>query len=246
MHINISRIVADKLAQMEAEGTIQRKIEETLEKTLLDAISSELNSYSLKNDIQKQVKESVSKIAADCGFSAYNGFIAQTVKNILQIHYNQDITEKVQKALDTMLLQRHENVRLSDIFKQYRKWVLEATDYEDKCERETFTMDLEIKRDGGFAWYTCRFADRPIEYSTYGGRDDKPDIEMRLLAWEDSRKNTETINSLYINGHELRETIKIGVLSDFEAFLVNLYYTETPIILDPEDVPDNNDFDIDI
>lgn len=245
MNIDISQIVADKLAQMEAEGTIQRKIEETLEKTLLDAISSELNSYSLKNDIQKQVKESVSKIAADCGFSAYNGFIAQTVKNILQQQYNQDITEKVQKALDTMLLQRHENVRLSDIFKQYRKWVLEATDYEEKCERETFTMDLEIRRENGWAWYTCRFADRPIEYSVYGSRE-RPDIEMRICVWEDSNKKAETISGLYINGHELRETIKIGVLSDFEAFLVNLYYTETPIILDPEDVPDDNDFDIDI
>ena len=241
MNIDISQIVANKLAQMEEEGTIQRKIEETLEKTVLDAISSELNSFSLKCDIQKQVKESVSKIAADCGFSAYNGFIAQTVKNILQQQYTQDITERVQKALDTMLLQRHENVRLSDIFTQYRKWVLEATDYE--CDRETFTMDLEIKRDGGFTWYTCRFADRPIEYSVYGSREN-PDIEMQLLAWENKKEGA--INHLYINGHELKETIKIGVLSDFEAFLVNLYYTETPIILDPEDVPDNNYFDIDI
>ena len=69
---------------------------------------------------------------------------------------------------------------------------------------------------------------------------------MRICVWEDSNKKAETISGLYINGHELRETIKIGVLSDFEAFLVNLYYTETPIILDPEDVPDDNDFDIDI
>lgn len=242
MKINLSKIVADKLAQMEAEGTIQRKIEETLEKTLLDAISSELSSFSLKNDIKNQVKESVSKIAADCGFSAYNGFIANTVKDILQDRCRADIAEKVQKTLDSMLLQKHENIRLSDIFNRYRKWVLETTEYEEKCEYQTFTLDLEIREEGYFTIYTCRFADHPTEYDRYS--NDKPDIEMKIYVSGD--KEADTITTLYIDEHNMRETRKIGGLTEFEAFLLNLFYNETPIILDPESVSDDNYYDIDI
>ena len=84
MNIDVSKIVADKLAQLDADGVIQRKIEETVEKTVMDAITSELSSYTFRNGISKQVSESVSKLAADCGFSAYNGFIADTVKRVVQ------------------------------------------------------------------------------------------------------------------------------------------------------------------
>ena len=59
MNINISEIVTAKLAQMDREGVIQRKIEETLEKTILGAITSELDSYAFRSEIGKQLRESV-------------------------------------------------------------------------------------------------------------------------------------------------------------------------------------------
>ena len=90
MNIDVSKIVADKLNQLDADGVIKRKIEETVEKTVMDAITSELSSYAFRNSISEQVKGSVSSIAADCGFSAYNGFIAQTVKSVVQELYSAD------------------------------------------------------------------------------------------------------------------------------------------------------------
>lgn len=239
MQIDVSGIISEKLAQMEADGVVQRKIEETLEKTVLDAISSELNSYSFRSGIAKQVQDSVSKVASDCGFSAYNGFIAQTVKNMVQNLYTQDIAEKVRAALDDVLLQKHENIRLSDIFKSYRTWVLENTDEEEKYERRRYTAELETRDDGLFTVYTCRFADRPVN-SSYG---DRADIEVKIYAYGD--KEADDITSLYLNGRNLKETIKIGVLSKFEAFLANLYYNGTAIILDPDNVDTDDYFDID-
>ena len=35
-------------------------------------------------------------------------------------------------------------------------------------------------------------------------------------------------------------------MTDFEAFLVNLFYNKTKIIMDVDDVDDNDHFDIDI
>lgn len=91
MNIDISKIVSDKLAQLDADGIIKKKIEETVEKTVTDAITSELGSYPFRKSISDQVKQSVGSVAADCGFSAYNGFIANTVKHIVQDMYSADI-----------------------------------------------------------------------------------------------------------------------------------------------------------
>lgn len=241
MNLDVSQIIADKLAQLDADGTIKRKIEETLEKTVMDAITSELGSYSFRNSISKQVQESVSKIAADCGFSAYNGFIAQTTKSIVQELFSADIAQKVQATLNDVLLQKHENIRLSDIFKRYREWVLKNTEEAEKYERQEFTGELEVSESNGLTHYVCRFADHPLESGYLGGKE-RAEIEIRFCVYG-TEKNTR-ISSLYLNDHDLKTTLRIGTLTAFEAFVVNLYYNGTEIILDPDDVDDDNSFDV--
>ena len=70
MNINVSQIVTEKLAQLEADGTIKRNIEEALEKTIIEAITSELSSYSFRREIAKQMENAVSGVAAGCGLAA--------------------------------------------------------------------------------------------------------------------------------------------------------------------------------
>lgn len=240
MNIDVSKIVADKLAQLDADGVIKRKIEETVEKTVMDSITSELSSYAFRNSISEQVKGSVSSIAADCGFSAYNGFIAQTVKSVVQELYSADIAEKVQTALNSVLLQKHECVSLSLIFSAYREWVLEHTDEDEKYERREFTSDFEVREDGNFKHYKIRFADHPLD--SY----ESADIEIGICVWGDKKK--DYISRLYLNGHDLGQSLRIGTLSTFEAFVANLYYNKTEIELDDSNVYAENDnsFDVDI
>lgn len=242
MNVDISGIIAAKLAQMEEEGTIKRKIEETLEKSVLDAITSELSSYSFRSKIAEQVKQAADGVAERCGLSAYNGFIVEKARAIVQELYTNDIAEKMQAALDSVLLKKYENIKLSDIFNRYREWVLENTDESDKYEREHYTATLDVEERGAFIHYKIRFADRPLTGGLFG--DSRADIEVHLCSYGD--KKAETITGLYVNNHDLHDTLKIGYLTDFEAFLVNLYYNGTMIQLDVEDVDDDDAFDIDI
>ena len=245
MNIDVSKIVTDKLAQLDADGVIQRKIEETVEKTVMDAITSELSSYTFRNGISKQVSESVSKLAADCGFSAYNGFIADTVKRVVQELYSADIAEKVKTALTSVLLQKHECVSLSLIFSAYREWVLANTDEAEKHEHGEFTADLEVSVSGGFTHYVCRFADRPLKDGYLGGKE-RGEVEVRFCVFGEKKK--DNISSVYLNGHDLKNTLKIGTLTTFEAFVSNLYYNGTEVELDTSNVYADNDtsFDVDI
>lgn len=242
MDINVSAIINEKLAQLEADGTIKRKIEESLEKSILSAISSELESYSFRRSIEEQLKAAVSTIAADCGLSAYNGFIAERCKQIVQHHFTEDIGEKVHKALTDIMFEKHTDIKLSDIFERYREWVLENTEESEKYERGEFTHALEVVEDGNFTRYVCKLADHVLENKSY--YKEKPDVEIHLTAYG---KETESrISMLFLNGHYMKDSFKVGPISTFEAFILNLYYNETKIILDEEDVDTNPYFDVDI
>lgn len=70
------------------------------------------------------------------------------------------------------------------------------------------------------------------------------EIEIRFCVY--GEKQTATISSLYLNSHNLKDTLKIGTLSAFEAFVTNLYYNSTEITLDTDEVDDDTSFDIDI
>lgn len=242
MTVDISGIIAAKLAQMEKDGTIQKKIEEALEKSVLTAITSELESYSFRRSIEDQLKESTSGIAEKCGLSSYNGFIAEKAAQIVRNMYTEDFAEKAQKALSDVLLVKYEGIKLSDIFERYRDWVCNTTDDSDKYERQRFTADLEVTERGCFTTYTINFADEPMENKS--SWDNKADISIRFYVYQD--KEADSISSLWLRGINVKETVALGYLTEFEAFLVNLYYNNTKIILDDVDPRDYNYFDIDI
>lgn len=242
MNLDITAIIEAKLAKMEEDGTIQKKIEEALENSVLAAITSELESYSFRRSIEGQLKESTSGIAAKCGLSSYNGFIVEKAAQIVRSMYTEDFAEKVQKALSDVLLVKYEGVKLSDLFARYREWVCSVTDEGDKYERQEFTAKLETSESGPFTSYTITFADEPME-NKYSW-DKHGDIQIRFFVYQD--KEADSISSLWLNGYNVKETVALGCLTEFQSFLVNLYYNDTPIILDQVDPDDYKYFDIDI
>lgn len=242
MSFDFSGIIQAKLAQMEEDGTIQKKIEEALEKSVLCAVTSELESYSFRRSIEEQLKQSTSGIAEKCGLSSYNGFIAEKVAQIVRTMYTEDFAEKVKKALSDVLIVKHEGIKLSDLFERYREWVCSVTEESDKYERQEFTAKLETSESGPFTSYTITFADEPEE-NKYSW-DKHGEIQIRFYVYQD--KEADSISSLWLHGHNVKETVALGYLTEFEAFLVNLYYNDTKIILDDVDPIDYKYFDVDI
>lgn len=241
MNIDISAIVNQKLAQMDEDGTIRRKIEESLEKSIMTAITSELESYSFRNGIEDQLKSAVSSLAADCGLSAYNGFIAEKCKEIVTSLYKDDISARINEALNSLMLHKYESVKLSDIFKRYREWVLKNTEEPDKYERVKFTHELDIEDQGLLTRYTCKFADHELGSAhTYG---EKPDIEVFFSRYRNEKECS--ISLLWLDGHLMKDSFKLSHLTDFETFVLNLYYNGTKIIMDEDDVDEDPYFDID-
>ena len=104
MNIDIGKIINDKLEKMKKERVIENKIEEVVEKTILSVITENLSSYSFKNEISKQLEQSIHDVVGDIGLSAYNGFIAEKVKEIVSQEYERDLVEKISEKLVTVYL----------------------------------------------------------------------------------------------------------------------------------------------
>ena len=241
MEINITKIVEDKLAQMAQDGVIQKAIEDGIEKSMLSAVTSAVTGYQFKREIEKQVEDAVGGIAGKCGLSSYNGFIAQKAAEIVQNMYNNDIAEKVKRALDEPLVQDYSGIKLSEIFDKYREWVKNNTDTDAQYEYERFTCSLEQSDDGEWQHLTCKFADHPLSETVY--RKERGEIEIRFFRYKNEKK--VRISTLWLNDHDLKGSMRIGTLTSFESFLVNLYYNETEVEMDVENADEDNYYDID-
>lgn len=106
MILDISKIVSDKLTQMEEDGSIRRFLEEQIEKTVKGAIESAIGGYSLKRAIEEQITAGFPEIVNDIGLSAYNTYIAETVRKVTMATLEEDAQDKIQAAIDGILLKK--------------------------------------------------------------------------------------------------------------------------------------------
>ncbi len=245
MILDISGIIEAKLAQMEADGTIRKKIEDALEKAVLAAVTSEIDSYGFTREIRDEMGKAIGGVAQRSGLAAYNGFIAEKVRQIVQGIAADDLEKKLQSALDGVLVQKHENVKLSDVFRQYNEWVCQNTEEPDKYDRQYYTAELEVSHSGSFTYYRVKFADRPDASKSYSSDpDEMPDIEMHFTIY--GKEDAARISTLSLDGTSISKNLRIGVLTEFEAFLVNLYYNQTKVLMDMDDADDFGYFDADV
>ncbi|HEX3038191.1 MAG TPA: hypothetical protein VHO94_04260 [Oscillospiraceae bacterium] len=237
MDLNIQAIADAKIQAMHDSGEIQKRIEDDVQKTVLGAIDSALNDYTIRREIEDSISKSVSSVVKEIGFTGYNGFIAKTIKEITEGVMRDDVAQKIQKVFNDMLIVKHDGIKLSEIFQQYRKYICESAEESDKYEWRQFVCDLDVREDGSFTHYDVKFNEKPLE--SY----ESAEIEFSLCTYREKGKSN--ISSLLLDGNSVKGTFKLGRLSEMQSLLANLYFNETEIIIDTDDVDDSDFYDID-
>ncbi|APM39430.1 hypothetical protein [Clostridium kluyveri] len=238
MNIDISKIVIDKIKDMEEKKVVENAIEETIEKTIIKAAKDALEGYSLKCMIEGKFEKEVSGIVSQIGFTAYNGFIVEKFKQITEGVINKDIQDKIAKTFDEILVLKRDKIKLSEICDAYRDYMNDNTDEDEKYDLEYFY--ISIKEDEKYHWLDVKLAkEEPQNSYDFDG------IKFTIHR-SYSDKNMGSIGSLRIGGYSLDKTLNFGNMSDIERLLVNLKYNDTPIEIDVESEDDiDNYFDID-
>ena len=236
MNINISEIVDNKIKEMEENKVVETLIAETVEKSVTKAIIDAIDGYSIKRTIEKKIETGVSELVNDIGFTAYNTFIANKVKEITDGVIKKDLEDKIQNNLNGILLNKKENIKLSDLFEMYREQLNNNLDYQEKYDLENFVVEIE-DNDGG--WITYKLSQEKSKYSW-----DKDGIEF-IIHKKYNDESNGTIWKIKIDGEDVNDVLKPGYRSKFEDLLVNLMYNNTNIVIDVEDEDDiDTSFDV--
>jgi hypothetical protein len=239
MNINIQEIVDQKITEMDASGVIAKMIEEMIEKAILRTVTDTFESYHLRRTLQDKLEKEVSEVAASIGFTAYNSFIAQKLKEVSEGAVRADIVDKIEKTMDSILITKRESIKLSEIFEQYRNWLNDSEDEQDKHDREKFHVKFEEDHLG---WYNIELAkEKPDRWHS-----SLSDGIKFALHKSSIKPGWGWIGSTYINDYDVKKKWKFGNMSEFECLLVNLVYNETPIEIDIENESDiDNSYDVD-
>lgn len=244
MNIDINTIINNKINEMDKNNEVQKCIEEGIQKAIISGVKEALDGYSIKRIIEDKMKEQVSQNLESLDFTSYNSFIADKIKSIVEGTCKKDLCDKIEKTFNEIFVNKRENIKLSEIIEKYRDWICENVEEYEKYDLEHFHVDFD--EDASYHWITITLSKE--EDNDYGYDDTKIKFTVhRKSDDEDNEKfNIGWIGSTYINNEKIDKKIKIGNLSEIEQLLINLYYNETPIIIDCNEDDIDNSFDIDI
>lgn len=234
MKIDVQEIVSEKIKSMEESGVVHQLIEKTIESSILKAIEDSLGGYQIKRDIEKKISEQVNSVVNDIGFTAYNGFIAETIKKITEGTCRDDIAEKIQKAFKDILIIKHDGIKLSEICDKYKEYLEKELDDDEKRDLENFHVSIEI--DPQYDWLTCSFS-KKVPKISYLSSYEKCDIKFTIHRKYDD-KNKGTMSTVCFEGYNIEKTLNLSRMSDFEALIANINYNKTVIAIDIESADD--------
>lgn len=237
MNIDISQIVNDKIKDMEEKKVVETTIQETIEKSITAAIKSSLEGYKLKSMIEDKMDKEVSDVVSNIGFTGYNGFIAEKVKEIVQGTLKADVVEKITKKFNEILIKKRDKIKLSEICDAYREYICEHVEESEKYELESFYVS--IKEHERYHWIDVKFA-KAEKDSSY----DNNEINFTIYPMSDN-EDIGHIGVLNIDGYGIDKTLRFGHMSDIELLLVNLKYNNTPVEIDVNEDDIDSSFDID-
>lgn len=237
MNIDISKIVNDKIKDMEEKKVVETTIQETIEKTITATIKSSLEGYKLKSMIEDKMEKEVSDVVSSIGFTGYNGFIAEKVKEIVQGTLKADVVEKITKKFNEILIRKRDKIKLSEICDAYREYICEHVEESEKYELENFYVS--IKEHEEYHWVDVKLAKANDKYS-YDNNEISFTIHRRSNNYD-----VGYIGSLNIDGYQIDKTLRFGHMSDIELLLVNLKYNDTPVEIDVDEDDIDSSFDID-
>lgn len=235
--LDINKIAQDKIAAMEESGQVKEHIEKEVEKLVLGSVSNALSSWSILSEIEGKAKESVSQVLGALDFTAYNSFIAEKVRQLTTGALRDDVARKVNDIFESIFIQKRDSIKLSEIFKAYREWLISDLDEYEPYELNN-EFYAEIEDDERFSWLKCRLSKTEPE-KTYFGKVYEGDVDFSFtVSRETSNPNVGSILTVYAKGENIHDKLKFHGYNDFEVLILNLLYNETPIEIDIEDDSD--------
>lgn len=244
MQIDISKIIQDKLAAMESDGSVKQLIEDNVENAVREAIESALGGYKMRQELEKVLADMLPDIVKDIGLDGYNAFVAETVKKLAIAGIKESARTTINERVEEILLKKRQDIKLSEILKMWRD-DMNDNDEEEKRdhneENDGFTCRVDQTRSSSeyFKYFKLLFDE---EGDKEGTDPDEYAIIVKIQCWTGTGSGYDRtmqgsyfsgeIQEIYIDGNRVSKQFVNRTPSRFEALLMNLYLNKTKIIMD--------------
>lgn len=244
MQIDISKIIQEKLAAMESDGSVKQLIEDNVENAVREAIKSALGGYKMRQELEKVLADMLPDIVKDIGLDGYSVFVAETVKKLAILGIQESARTVINERVEEILLKKRDKVELSEILTMWRS-DMNDNDEEEKRDgnedHDGFTCCVNQHRSNSryFKYFDLFFDE---EGDKEGGYPDDYAVVVKIQCWTGSGSGYDPtiqgsyfkgeIQELYIDGNRISKQFVNRTPSRFEALLMNCYLNKTPIIMD--------------
>lgn len=230
LETNVKDVISKKLE----DGTIEKIIEEQLEKGVASAMESLFRSYGdVTKIIENKIKEVMVPYIEKYDFSEYITKLDQVLLEVLN-HSSLENKQLLENFKDLMVgyEEGEKNITSSALFKKYQEYVAAkcSTDdleicYEDNVSYEPVEVTMEFEEDNR-SW--SQFKDGKLIFECE--KDESLNVVIPLSQWTDSyRYKEEKWNLRFKRPSDLNS---LRNLNSFEVYLMALSQNFADIIID--------------
>lgn len=227
-NLNIQEIATAKIKELHESGEIKKRIEEGIQKNIFDAIDSAVKDYSYKRAIEEKVEKELCVIASSMDFSSYTSFLQTKLEEMVNTYVKEDLAMNIKDKFSKVYLNKPEHITLSQILEAYKEWLINELDHDEQQDWERFSIDQEDSHDS-FIHFKCGKTGRNKSSSYLSMYDKSFHFDFHF---DNKETKTGHLYNATIEGCNLKDAIRIGSISDFEAMIINALFNETPIIID--------------
>ncbi|MDF2535845.1 MAG: phage protein [Bacillales bacterium] len=237
--MNLENSIKDVIAKKLEDGSIEKLVEEQLEKGMSKVLSDLFGSYGAVNEvIEKQIKSVMIPYLEKYDYSEYVTKLDCVLVEILKNTSidNKKMLENFQKL---MLPEKRKTIKVSELFEIWGKYVAENVDTSDlevycddgepSYELVEIKLTVEHDNDSKRSWSIYDYATLIFECE----HDEEMNFAVRLSKWEKSNKEEWDIEY-----KGLKDISSLRHLNDFEILLMRLNQDGTKIIIDTESESD--------
>lgn len=240
MNKGFEQKIIDAVNEKLNDGTVERLIEEKLEKGISEALDGVFGYRGdVKEVIEAKIKETMTPVIERHNFNQYMVKLDSCLTEIINstnLAENKKVLENFQHLMKEP---DYKEIKLSDIFEKYCKHVSENVD----------TSNLEACCEDGDPYYSHVTANMEVEHEDKRWfKSSFDDCYVNLMCEEDESlncriklyKSTSDGKWNILSGTNSVEISSLSSVSDFEIFLHNLNRGFIKIVMDTENECDDD------
>jgi hypothetical protein len=237
MKMNLENSIKDVIGKKLEDGSIEKLIEEQLEKGVKNALDSLFGRCGdVTEVIEKQVKSVMIPYLERYDYSKYIVKLDSVLVDVLKASSLEN-KKMLENFKELMLLEDRKTIKTSELFEIWGKYVAEnvetdglEVDFDDRPTYEYVEITLDVNYDDKRSWSSFQYATLALECE----HDDKMNFALRISHYDGDKENTWDISYDYV-----KDVGSIRHLNSFEILLMRLSQAGTKLIMDTDSESDD-------